>query len=91
LTTTQLLIGDEFAAQTQHEDAKTAYALSLYSKISNITWDYSAPIGYMSGCIGNDAAKGFENFTIDLNKTTSYDVANTLWDKIAEGMQRNCA
>lgn len=31
-------------------DSRTAYAISLYSKISNINWDYQAPPGHLVGC-----------------------------------------
>ena len=37
-------------AKSQVADARTTYALSLYGKISNITWDYSAPNGRLCGC-----------------------------------------
>lgn len=31
-------------------DSRTANALSLYAKISNITWNYKAPVGHLAGC-----------------------------------------
>lgn len=31
-------------------DSRAAYALSLYSKISNITWDSNAADGKIAGC-----------------------------------------
>ena len=42
--------GEEFSRQNQSEDTKTTYALSLYSKISNISWDYDSPNGHLTGC-----------------------------------------
>ena len=40
----------EYAASAEISDSRTAYSLSLYSKISNISWDYSAPEGSLEGC-----------------------------------------
>lgn len=40
---------DEFTLNTSIQDSRTAYAISLYSKISNITWDYKAPQGHLIG------------------------------------------
>lgn len=40
---------DEFTLNTSIQDSRTAYAISLYSKISNITWDYKAPQGHLVG------------------------------------------
>jgi hypothetical protein len=40
----------EYTVSSQIADSRTAYALSLYAKISNITWDYSAPSGKLAGC-----------------------------------------
>ncbi len=31
-------------------ESRTTYALSLYSKISNISWDYTSPSDRLSGC-----------------------------------------
>ena len=42
--------GEEFSKQNQSEDLKITYAISLYSKISNITWDYDAPSDHLAGC-----------------------------------------
>lgn len=39
----------ECSAGSQLADSRTAYALSLYAKISNITWDYKAPAGKLAG------------------------------------------
>jgi hypothetical protein len=41
---------DEFALSTAQADTRTTYALSLYTKISNITWDYSNPEDCLGGC-----------------------------------------
>lgn len=40
----------EFTLSSDMADSRTAYAISLYAKISNITWDYSAPAGKLAGC-----------------------------------------
>lgn len=40
----------EFNISTDMADSRTAYAISLYAKISNITWDYSLPTGKLGGC-----------------------------------------
>ena len=40
----------EYAVNAEISDSRTAYSLSLYSKISNISWDYSAPEGSLEGC-----------------------------------------
>ena len=42
--------GAEYNLSSQISDSRTAYALSLYAKISNITWDYEAPPGRIAGC-----------------------------------------
>ena len=42
--------GSEYTLSSQISDSRTAYALSLYAKISNITWDYDAPSGKIAGC-----------------------------------------
>ena len=38
------------AGTTSTVDSRTAYAISLYSKITNITWDYNAPADKIVGC-----------------------------------------
>ena len=68
-------------------DSRTAYALSLYAKISNITWDYNAPSGKLAGCVGNDRTKELQNFNVDTRSKTSFEVANMLWSRIAEGLE----
>lgn len=40
----------EFNISTDMADSRTAYAISLYAKISNITWDYSLTEGKLGGC-----------------------------------------
>jgi len=68
-------------------DSRTAYALSLYAKISNIAWNYerSTP-GSLAGSVGNDATSEFHSFSIDTRSKTSFEVADALWERIAEGM-----
>lgn len=41
---------NEFIVSSDMADSRTAYAISLYAKISNITWDYKAPQGKLQGC-----------------------------------------
>ena len=68
-------------------DSRTAYALSLYAKISNITWEYNGcSSGTLSGCVGNDRTKEFHDFSIGTRSKTSYEVADALWSKIADGV-----
>ena len=40
----------EFNISTDMADSRTAYAISLYAKISNITWDYKSANGKLAGC-----------------------------------------
>jgi hypothetical protein len=40
----------EFNISTDMADSRTAYAISLYAKISGITWDYSLPSTKLGGC-----------------------------------------
>ncbi len=40
----------EYSINSAMADSRTAYAISLYSKISNITWNYNAPQGHLAGC-----------------------------------------
>ena len=42
--------GAEYNLSSQIADSRTAYALSLYAKISNITWNYDAAPGRIAGC-----------------------------------------
>ena len=71
---------------TEMANSRTAYALSLYAKISNIAWDYKAPAGKLAGTIGNEESKRIKHFDIDTRSKTSFEVANTLWDMIGEGV-----
>ena len=74
----------ETQLSSQMADSRTAYALSLYTKISNITWDYNAKSGTIAGTIGNDDLKSLKEFSIDTRKNTSYETANQLWSMIGE-------
>lgn len=74
----------ETQLSSQMADSRTAYALSLYTKISNITWDYNAKSGTIAGTIGNDDLKTLKEFSIDTRKNTSYETANQLWSMIGE-------
>ncbi len=52
LTSTGLSLKErasEFTVSSDMADSRTAYAISLYAKISNITWDYKAPSGRLAG------------------------------------------
>ena len=77
----------ELEAASSLGDSRTAYALSLYAKISNITWEYNAATGKLAGCVGNDRTKEFQNFSIDTRSKTSFEVANMLWAKIEAGLE----
>lgn len=74
----------ETQLSSQMADSRTAYALSLYTKISNITWDYTAKSGTIAGTIGNDDLKTLKEFSINTRKNTSYETANELWNMIGE-------
>ncbi len=68
-------------------DSRTAYALSLYAKISNIAWNYDkSNAGHLAGSVGHDLTSEIHPFSIDTRTKTSYEVADALWQKIAEGM-----
>ena len=68
-------------------DSRTAYALSLYAKISNIAWNYDKSVpGHLAGSVGNDATSEIATFAIDTRSKTSYEVADALWEKIAQGI-----
>lgn len=49
----------EFKVNSSISDSRTAYAISLYGKISNITWDYSAAPGHLAGCKTVDTLQPF--------------------------------
>lgn len=78
---------NDFAATIAKQDTRTAYALSLYTKISNITWDYSATNGKLAGTIGNDSSKSLQPFSIDTRSITSFELANNLWEMIENGYE----
>lgn len=78
---------NDFAAAIAKQDTRTAYALSLYTKISNITWDYSAGSGKLAGTIGNDASKSLQPFSLDTRSITSFELANKLWEMIEDGYE----
>lgn len=40
----------EYTLTSAMADSRTAYAISLYSKISNITWNYAADNSHLAGC-----------------------------------------
>jgi len=68
-------------------DSRTAYALSLYAKISNIAWNYDKSVpGHLAGSVGNDATSEISHFAVDTRSKTSYEVADALWEKIATGL-----
>lgn len=37
-------------ANDEITQSRTSHALSLYSKVSNISWEYAAPPGILAGC-----------------------------------------
>jgi hypothetical protein len=73
-------------AASQMADSRTAYALSLYAKISNISWDYKAPNGKIAGTIGSDETSSLRHFELDTRKKTSFETANDLWDMIGDNV-----
>lgn len=81
----------ECASGSALADSRTAYALSLYAKISNITWDYAAPPGHLAGTIGRDHIQAVEKFDIDTSRLTPFQLSNKLWDMISEGMDLEVA
>lgn len=53
MSTTSLSLKErsgEFNLSTEMADSRTAYAISLYAKISNISWDYKSASGHLTGC-----------------------------------------
>jgi len=78
---------NDFGISAEMADSRTAYAISLYAKISNITWDYTAPSGRLVGCMGNEVKKEVQTFDIDTRALTSYELANNLWDMIEANQQ----
>ncbi len=90
---TQALVLKEKAADfdgptSDLTDSRTAYALSLYAKITNIAWNYDkCTPGSLAGSVGNDITNEISSFSIDTRSKTSFEVADALWDKIAEGIE----
>jgi hypothetical protein len=41
---------NEFTISNEMADSRTAYAISLYNKISGITWDHKTEVGVLKGC-----------------------------------------
>jgi hypothetical protein len=78
----------DFTISSDMADSRTAYAISLYAKITNITWDYSNNRErggiVLRGCVGNDARKEFSDFSIDASTRTAFEVANDLWDIVGQ-------
>lgn len=67
-------------------DSRTTYALSLYGKITNISWDYQATPGHLAGYIGNDMTKQLFSFDFDTSRLDSFEKANKLWDMIGDNI-----
>ena len=38
--------------------------------------------------VGNDRTKTFKSFSIDSRSKTSFEVANSLWDLVGEGFEK---
>eukprot|EP00607_Mallomonas_marina_P005137 CAMPEP_0182429294 /NCGR_PEP_ID=MMETSP1167-20130531/25663_1 /TAXON_ID=2988 /ORGANISM="Mallomonas Sp, Strain CCMP3275" /LENGTH=172 /DNA_ID=CAMNT_0024612729 /DNA_START=171 /DNA_END=689 /DNA_ORIENTATION=+ len=66
----------------QQEDSRTTYALSLYSKISNISWNYTESNGILEGYVGSDQSQQVTPFQIDTQSLTDFETANQLWNLI---------
>ena len=77
----------EIDADANIRESRTSYAISLYSKISNIAWDYTAPAGHLAGCISCDTEKAFKSFDVQIDGMTSFDVANDMWDMIYDAVE----
>lgn len=77
----------ECSAGSQLADSRTAYALSLYAKISNITWDYKGSSHLLAGTIGRDHLQTIERFELDTTNVSSFDISNKLWDMISMGVE----
>jgi hypothetical protein len=74
----------EFSLSNHISDSRTAYALSLYSKISNITWNYDASNsseGRFVGYISNDQKKELREFDLDLVEHMSSGKAGEMLTK----------
>lgn len=57
---------EKLQSKSQLADARTSYALSLYGKISNITWDYSVAetSSKLTGCKFNPVATPHRNLIV---------------------------
>ena len=64
-------------------ESKAAYTLSLYAKISNISWNLSDSNEVISGYIANEETKEFKSFEIPTS-LSKFEIANSLWDMISE-------
>ncbi len=74
----------EYEEECAQQDNRTAYAVSLYSKISNINWDYSHPPGILAGTICHDNTSETNKFHLDVQSMSQFQVANYLWSNIGE-------
>lgn len=78
---------EEYNTNVMKSDTRTAYALSLYTKITNISWDYDNTInGKLAGFIGDENSKSVKDFTLDTRSLTSFELANELWDRIEKSL-----
>mmetsp|Transcript_25198 Transcript_25198/g.27503 ORF Transcript_25198/g.27503 Transcript_25198/m.27503 type:complete len:207 (+) Transcript_25198:43-663(+) len=80
----------EYTVGNTMVDSRTAYALSLYSKISNLSFDYqesNLTEGKLVGYAGNENKKELKKFELNLNEMSDFSVANRLWEIIEE----NCS
>ena len=52
------------------------------------SWNYDkCTPGSLAGSVGNDITNEISSFSIDTRSKTSFEVADALWDKIAEGIE----
>ncbi|KAJ1425073.1 hypothetical protein B484DRAFT_480387 [Ochromonadaceae sp. CCMP2298] len=77
----------EFSISADMADSRTAYAISLYAKVSNITWDYKAAPGKLAGCIGVEERRELRSFEIDTRACDSFQLANQLWEMIESSQE----
>eukprot|EP01031_Cornospumella_fuschlensis_P040344 gene40344-49165_t len=77
---------EDLSLSASMTDSRTAYAISLYSRISNITWDYpaSAPDTKLKGWLSNEAKKEMHAFELDVYQRPPHEVADMLWEMIAQ-------
>ena len=84
----------EYASEDATDKTTVEYALKLYGHISNISWDYdncSRSIGdnlpaQIAGIFGHEGNKEFHPFVLDTRSMSSYELADTLWKKIEDGV-----